>query len=196
METQGFFPVPVYWAQTDNKDVQLSFEKIHQEYTEQGQFKIKEGWNTHKLSDTTFKSNLIEEYNLVKFKEELTIHLGNYLRDVGLDPDHEKFLITASWMTSFSKGEYSHQHCHATADIAGVYYVKASTDDARFYIKAPNKLMSASYVFKLAPDTIYYQPTPGKIILFPGWLDHGVSTQTTDTERVSISFNIVFERRY
>lgn len=33
-------------------------------------------------------------------------------------------------------------------------------------------------------------PVDGMFILFPDWLEHGVSTQTTDGERISISFNI------
>ena len=38
-------------------------------------------------------------------------------------------------------------------------------------------------------------PTEGELILFPGWLDHGVQTNDTDDERVSVSFNIRFEGR-
>ena len=31
-------------------------------------------------------------------------------------------------------------------------------------------------------------------MMFPGWLKHGVYTNTTDNTRISISFNIEFDR--
>ncbi len=36
-------------------------------------------------------------------------------------------------------------------------------------------------------------PEAGKLLMFPSWLEHGVPQNTTDEERISMSFN--FEMR-
>jgi uncharacterized protein (TIGR02466 family) len=33
-------------------------------------------------------------------------------------------------------------------------------------------------------------PEVGKLIIFPSWLDHGVNPNLSDTDRISMSFNI------
>ena len=38
-----------------------------------------------------------------------------------------------------------------------------------------------------------YTPKEGKILLFPGWLEHGVKTNLTDNVRMSLSFNVYFK---
>ena len=34
----------------------------------------------------------------------------------------------------------------------------------------------------------------GTILLFPGWLKHGIMTNETEHDRVSFSFDIIFDR--
>ena len=38
-----------------------------------------------------------------------------------------------------------------------------------------------------------HKPEVGKILLFPGWLKHGINTNNTDNIRISLSFNICFK---
>ena len=37
---------------------------------------------------------------------------------------------------------------------------------------------------------VTYEPTPGRLLLFPAWLPHGVEPNLSDADRVVISFNI------
>ena len=39
---------------------------------------------------------------------------------------------------------------------------------------------------------ISHNPQVGKMILFPGWLQHGVNVNNTDNIRMSLAFNIHF----
>ena len=34
----------------------------------------------------------------------------------------------------------------------------------------------------------------GGLILFPGWLKHGINMNNSDEERISVSFDITFNR--
>ena len=36
--------------------------------------------------------------------------------------------------------------------------------------------------------------TTGTLLLFPGWLKHGIRPNKTDVPRVSLSFDIIFDR--
>lgn len=35
-----------------------------------------------------------------------------------------------------------------------------------------------------------YEPVPGRLILFPAWLQHGVEPNLSDADRVVVSFNV------
>ena len=53
--------------------------------------------------------------------------------------------------------------------------------------------MTNSIFSKLA-DNFHVTPEVGKLLLFPGWLQHGVSTNTTSSNRKSLAFNIYFNK--
>jgi uncharacterized protein (TIGR02466 family) len=93
-------------------------------------------------------------------------------------------------MTLNELGSYAVMHDHGSSDISGVYYYKTNEQDGNLFFQTPNKLLSSNFLFKSIPSIVEYTPKVGKIVLFPGWLNHGVHTNTTDNERVSISFNI------
>jgi uncharacterized protein (TIGR02466 family) len=193
--TECIFPIPIYVGTVDNLDIQKKFNIIHNTLTLENKLNYKKDRTpTHKLSSNNFSDNLIEEYDLFDFKNELMNHLSKYLEEIGRQSRVEQVKITASWMTSFTAGDYAQQHCHGVADISGVYYVKATKDDAKFYVSSPNRTLKSSYIFNHILDKKYIEPTTGTIVLFPGWLEHGVETQISDQERVSISFNLEFIR--
>ena len=150
------------------------------------------GWgSTHWLSDPTFNSNLVSDFNLDKFATEIDIHVKNYCQSVGYRPKDGtelKYRIVSSWFALFKKGNYAHIHNHGDSDIAGVYYFKKSGDDGNLFFCTPNKAIDSSVLLKTGRMVV--NPTEGELLLFPGWLDHGVQTNDTDDERVSVSFNI------
>jgi uncharacterized protein (TIGR02466 family) len=196
MGTEAIFPTPIYWATVDNPQIQQRFEKVYENLILDNKLHYKSNWaDTHKISSMDFSDNLIEKADLFEFKNELMAHLSKYLEDVGRNSGVEQVKITASWMSLFSRGDYAHQHCHGAADISGVYYVKAIPDDAKFYFRSSNKGMSSSYAFNQILDKKIIEPTTGMLVLFPGWLEHGVETQLLDHERVSVSFNLEFIRQ-
>jgi ectoine hydroxylase-related dioxygenase (phytanoyl-CoA dioxygenase family) len=46
----------------------------------------------------------------------------------------------------------------------------------------------------ISAAAIAYEPQSSKLILFPGWLPHGVERNTTEEDRVSVSFNVKLVR--
>jgi len=188
------FVTPIYRGSVNEyDDIQSELESC----IEKIEFGMVSGWgSTHWLSDPSFNSNLVSDFNLDKFAAEIDIHVKNYCQSVGYRPKDGtelKYRIVSSWFALFKRGNYAHIHNHGISDIAGVYYFKKSGDDGNLFFCTPNKSIDSSVLLKTGRMVV--NPTEGDFLLFPGWLDHGVQTNDTDDERVSVSFNIRFEGR-
>jgi uncharacterized protein (TIGR02466 family) len=192
MPIENWFPTPIYFNMVEDID------KVQQEFTtlvEESSFDKREGWDrhTHKLNDTSFKKSYMDK--VPTFEKQLKKHVYTYMENVEQDFDSVKdYTVTASWLTLTGPGEYAHNHSHGSADISGVYYVQTNGQDGSIFFNTPNSVLSHSYAFGRMLSTCYYKPQVGKILLFPGWLEHGVQVNDTDGFRISFSFNIVFDR--
>ena len=188
------FSVPLYEVDLSyNTKILEEWLDVHSDLTKKNKFQFKDGWTTHKLSTPDFQQNLINEYELTEFKAELTKHLEIYLHAIDFNrPCY--WNIQECWMTSFSESEYAHIHNHAPSDISGCYYVKSNGQDGNFFFLNPSRIMSSTLLYRNIPDRLFVRPKPGKLMLFPGWIDHGVEVNRTKDERCSVSFNIDFQR--
>tara|TARA_Y100000766_G_scaffold264940_1_gene258119 strand:- start:92 stop:670 length:579 start_codon:yes stop_codon:yes gene_type:complete len=155
-------------------------------------FSMNDKWgSTHYLSDTSFNSNIIEDLNLEYFSKEIGIHVEEYCNKLNFN-NIPNYKIISSWFALFRKGNYAHIHNHGDSDIAGVYYYKRSGNDGNLFFCSPNKAADTSVLFM--NNRLVTNTKEGEIVLFPGFLDHGVQTNDSDDERVSLSFNIYFDR--
>lgn len=192
-EVHNLFAVPIYTTEMNNYVIQNKFEKLYNKYKSENKFKYNGTWNSHKLNDVEFKENLIEDNDLTEFRQEMLNHLGNYLKEIKFDGPG-KCCIVSSWMTQSTNKDYFHAHTHGYHDISGVYYVKTNGDDGLFYFDNPLIGAGTNYACKGLLSRVYVQPKQGMLILFPSFIQHGVLTNTTDNDRVSVSFNIDLER--
>ena len=194
---EAWWPTPIYYSFVDTTvfdQIQSEFEKVYLDLKNNNTFQSTTGWNPNSvmLSDTTFLGSLLDDYKLEVFKTELLNHVQNFIKHYGVETVDLK--IKQSWMTLTNKGMTSHTHSHGPTDISGVYYFKTNGEDGSIYFESTNKLMNASALFSSSGHPISYKPEVGKLILFPGFLEHGVYENITDNDRVSISFNIFVNR--
>ena len=183
---QNLYPTPIYSAKVDNLD------PIQEEMfsaLEKTSFKMNPCWASHYLSDVFFRLNVVKEYELSLFVSELAKHIQNYCNYLNYTGDCQ---ISESWFSLFRKGNYGHIHHHGATDISGVYYIKTNGEDGNLFFETPNQHLGTSKVFSTLTPRHEYKPEVGNIMLFPGWLMHGIQTNTTDNERISLSFNISF----
>ena len=197
---ETWWPTPIYYEFIKNPirdQIQLEFDRVFQQLKQRNLFETVQGWNpkSPKLSDSTFLKSIVDDYQLTAFKDELLSHVIKFVAYYGVtNVTPNDFRIKQSWMTLTNQGESSHTHSHGSTDISGVYYFKTNENDGSIYFESSNKLMNASAMFSSSTHTISYKPEVGKLILFPGFLEHGVYENTTDHERVSVSFNIFVNR--
>ena len=190
MQIVPIYPTLIYHSNTDKLNfLQDNFKKVQNTLVQSNRLTRKR-INEHLLSDITFSKNLVKEFELIEFQHEVLIHAIQYLQMIGRDTSTSNFEISESWMTVTTKHEHAPKHEHGSSDISGVFYVSTNGSDSVFYFSTPVKQCQSSKLFSASHPDMSISPVDGMFILFPGWLEHGVSTQTTDGERISISFNI------
>lgn len=189
----NIYSIPIYFSEVTYKDLiqqelNFAYENSNFEYN-----KIYR--DSHKLSDTSFKNNIIEDFNCNNFSEELNYHLENYLGLIDSPVKINKLgYKVKSWITLNEPGDYTAQHNHGPSDISGVYYISASEESGELFFKNPNKAMISSLCFYHLDEVMLAKVKTGAILLFPGWLDHGVLSNKSSQKRISISFNITINR--
>lgn len=190
---EHLYATPVYSSMVvDYQTINYHIDKVMDKL----KFYSLDTWGkTHLISiDFTKKSskdfNIIKDLRLKKLEKEIDNHVKEYCDEIGFT--YSKYKMN-SWFSKFENGSYAHIHNHGDSDISGVYYYKTNGDDGKFFFESPNDHLTTSRIYKHRGVRWEYIPHCGKIILFPGWLRHGVQTNNTDNTRISISFNIKFE---
>ena len=178
------YPTPVYSCMVnDYNNIQKEIESIIKK-TEWVSTDIINWGLTHYLSENAFSKNIIGE----NFGKELGNHLNEYIRSFY----HDKFeaKVSASWLSLFKKGNYGQVHNHSPSTIAGVYYYQSNEKDGRLFFRTSNPYYQSNNIFKNLKEDLLIEPKQGLLVLFPGWLNHGIQTNETDDDRISLSFNI------
>jgi len=171
------FPTKLYEEKVSNYDtIQEDFATVEEGIEWQNL------WNTHLISDANFVEDIIPD----SFREELRRHTYTYT-------GRDDFKVSASWMSRLEPGNYSVAHQHGHADLSGVYYYKTTGKDGDLYFQTPN-LAATTTVWSTQPNYVSLPPVQGKLLLFPGWLTHGIHTNVSRHTRISVSFNITFDR--
>tara|TARA_Y100000768_G_scaffold384848_1_gene369715 strand:+ start:33 stop:629 length:597 start_codon:yes stop_codon:yes gene_type:complete len=192
---EPIFGTPIYYNQVDNyKKIQQDFDEVLESdlgANSQVEFRINpEFGQTHYLSDPNSEQHLFQRFTLDNFREEINRNLKLYC--AALQFEWRPYTIKSSWIALMKNGNYGHCHHHGTSDISGVYYLKKGDDDGHIYFESPVTAAQNSLCYfggKIAVPT-----NQGGLLLFPGWLRHGVNMNTTDEERISVSFDVTFER--
>ncbi|MEO1192698.1 MAG: TIGR02466 family protein [Pseudomonadota bacterium] len=109
---------------------------------------------------------------------------------------HQAFEITGCWANINPPGAPHAIHAHPNNLLSGVYYVKAGSgaEQITFYDPRPQARVIAP---KHSEGTIanssqsMIDVKPGRMIIFPAWLEHSVPVNQSGQERMSISFDLM-----
>ena len=198
MQIHNLYSTPIYSSFVDN------YQKIQEELQcryDKSTFTMREDWgHTHYLSQEDFRGSVFDSPGLEIFEKEIHNHVQRYLNEIRFTTESPNFVenmyyrIANSWFAKFEKGCYAHIHNHGCADISGVYYFKMPEGASELFVTSANPFFDSSFVYNHLGFRTYFTPPQGSIVLMPGFMNHGVKTNTTDEDRVSLAFNIVFER--
>ena len=142
-------------------------------------------------NQTSVKSSLLDDIEFTDLKTVFMEHVHNYAKEV-IKTDCQ-FYMTNSWKNQNKKGQPHDLHNHKNSVISGVYYVNVGNSENSICF---NRLASPFFMeFQCSERTPFNSVEwsipveDSMLILFPSSLYHSVPVNTTNNERLSISFN-------
>jgi uncharacterized protein (TIGR02466 family) len=148
------------------------------------------GWNDGVQTNIKSRHNTIEDFELTNLKAFIEKHIKQYI-NLSQAWHPVPVALRHSWVNKTSHTQAQDWHQHQDSLISGSYYYQTNGEDGDFGIMNPVPWMQQE-VFpfgNLVEKYTEIKPAVGKLLLFPGWLNHSVGKNTTDGTRISISFN-------
>jgi len=141
----------------------------------------------------TNDSFVLDEWNLVNLKENITYALDYFAKEV-LNYEYDLIYITQSWINVNPSKSFHHPHKHTNSILSGVFYIQTSENCGEIYFHRPEKSIEPSVKFEennyYTWDAKYFSPVDNQLLIFPSDLFHSVSSNLTkNTNRISLSFN-------
>jgi uncharacterized protein (TIGR02466 family) len=116
--------------------------------------------------------------------------------------------ITTMWSIINPPGNGNRAHVHPNSLWSGVYYVQAPEGAGQIEFVDPRTIIimnQPKYITKKKRPRdcwtkVNYKPVPGRMVIFPAWLYHGVDTNMSKekgraADRIIVAFNINQVRR-
>ncbi len=110
---------------------------------------------------------------------------------------YDAFEITACWATVLARGAAHKVHHHPNNFLSGVYYVRTQqgADTINFHDPRNQAGIIRPPVVELTAentDQVVVRVKNGTLLIFPAFLQHSVDANSSEEERISISFNVMF----
>lgn len=162
-----------------NQEIELHINSInfkHIEDTDHGNIEISNG---------NLEENIIEILSLNSLRDSIIECANKYCDELSIYTDPE-IKISSSWFFKTKTNGFGNKHAHKCL-VAGVYYFKTndSIGDLRFHNNDSNDIIRM-FNGRYADLT----PKDGMLVLFPGWLPHEITPNTSVNDRISIGFNL------
>jgi hypothetical protein len=101
-----------------------------------------------------------------------------------------------SWVNINKSGDRNERHSHLNTNIflSGVYYIKVPENSGNIRFYDPRGHLTQEFLdykyFYNGYSYHYITPQKNMLLLFPCWVEHDVEENSSNEERISISFNI------
>ena len=108
------------------------------------------------------------------------------------------FLVTGMWVNLRPPGTQHPAHTHPNNYLSGTYYVTAPAGGDAIVFRDPRvetNIIAPQFSEQtdLNAREIMVPVKPGMLVMFPSWLPHFVPPNQGNVDRISISFNVMFE---
>jgi len=186
------FSTPIWSSLVDNhKEVNEKLMKYIdqlQSTDPEGKFKSNiKGWHSQNFD--------LKADAPVFFLNSISKILNKSFFDMGWDLEKNKIKITGMWTIINPPGASNSRHIHSNNFISAAYYIKAPKNSGKIVFYDPR---DANVIRKpvtktenqLNADIFYIQPQEGLLVLFPSYLHHSVDQNSSEDERIVLSFNV------
>jgi uncharacterized protein (TIGR02466 family) len=204
IEKRDFFPTPLYCTDIENfKELNPKIiEKIYQ---------IKEvdpGIQKTNILGWHSKYNLHNDPEMLKVPEFLSVRniIFETAQNVISDMGYKKPVIcTYMWININNKFASNEIHDHPHSLLSGSYYLQTPepVSQIKFYDPRPVNAFCVNNCLPEEMETtdytlthVSFKPVAGNLVFFHSWLKHSVEVNLSDEDRISLSFNFIFDPDY
>ena len=187
------FPVPIFSLKCEN------FKEIKNDLLSLC-YKLKEeddrGVNKSNVGGWQSKVDLIKSNK--KFASIFNTMLSAFINDARIFSKNN-FEVANIWININQLDDYNISHIHAYSDISGVFYIKVPKDSGNIIFTNPQEFQHHTLIDSLTEEfkqqiSLYSEysisPNEGDCIIFPSNLYHRVSPNKSNSDRISIAFNL------
>jgi uncharacterized protein (TIGR02466 family) len=187
-EVNSLFPVPFYTSEVelDLEDIRKRIEKLA---------RYQEGLNDSNGYIYPKNEQLFGRKEFSDVKNEAKKHVDRFMREV-LKYDYDDSFFACSWFNINEPGSHHHRHYHPNSIISGVIFITNPPNSGHLLFNSPHQRDIILEQKKGSVDTPFssgiFSPRQevGCITLFPSWLEHAVSKNLSDENRLTIAFNV------
>lgn len=141
------------------------------------------------------RGNLFDLEEVKPFQELVTAAIAECAKALGYS--QVPIRPANCWANVNPKYASNKIHDHANCLFSGVYYLQTPENcgnlmfydprDARTFYKPAVQNFTA-----YTADAVAHKAEAGLLLIFPSWLRHGVESNLSEIDRISVSFNYVF----
>ena len=195
MKFDNIFPIPIATYVVDDEIVKNTTKLVNQFITDTN--------FSHPAAPGELLTTFYKDKNFLgKLGDKQLLNYINkvsreYLNLLGYDPDC--FIEVTSWLQFNQPGSYFIRHDHYGALVSGVLYLQVPKESGEIIFHNPIEARRVSNTFfdrakKEENDYnfshVKYKPVVGKMLIFESWLQHTVEQNKSNSNRISVSFNI------
>ena len=128
-------------------------------------------------------------------EKELDKHVRKFVKHLEMDIDPKELKMTSCWVNIMPADVTHTMHIHPLSVISGTYYVQTPKNSSALKFEDPRMgdfMASPPRKFNAKTENQRFyslQPEEGHVALFESWLRHEVPRNSSQKERISISFN-------
>ena len=148
---------------------------------------------SHHSTPLTFDNDFLDLRNYIGNKS------SEFLDFQGFDVSSYTLILNEFWVQEFSKkgGGHHSAHVHWNQHVSGFYFLKCSSEtsypvfyEPRTGARATKLKLKTGSNADYADEKMHYRPTPGDLVIFPGYLEHEFTVDPGIDPFRFIHFNI------
>ena len=199
MNKEEYFKTPVWFEL--KTDFVKSLDKASDKYIKEAKQGNKDYIKEHGDFGTTHHSKpLLNDNDFLDFRNYVGQKSWEFLDSHGYDMGEYQTIFSEMWVQEFSKkgGGHHSAHIHWNQHVSGFYFLKASDKTSMPIFHEPRTGARATKL-KMKPkitaiengnDLIHFKPSPGVLLIFPGYLEHEFSVDHGNEPFRFIHWNI------
>jgi len=180
MQIQEIFKTPI-WVE-EKLDFLTSLNKASDKYISESKKREKKWIKKHGDFGRSYHSTpLLEDNNFIDFRNYVGQKSWDFLNWCGFDMQRYTTIFSEMWVQEFAKkgGGHHSAHIHWNQHVSGFYFLKCSDKTSYPIFHEPRTGARATKLAVRPNDglahgneLIHFRPTPGTIMIFPGYLEH------------------------